>query len=150
VPQGLHNALPSRTRPDHARSRHSNSMAAPPGAATALGGSPTVSIGRLCSSGKPPIARPGQLVPTAQKATDGVIEVELYIVPRLRDRAIREVAAPAPHGAVQRAGHILPWRLVAGPPPVANGVPDGREGLLRWLHPVVAPPVRGEYIGLKV
>jgi hypothetical protein len=31
-----------------------------------------------------PITRPGHLVPTAEKATDGVIEMQFHIVPRLR------------------------------------------------------------------
>jgi len=33
---------------------------------------------------KLPITRPGHLVPTAEKAANGVIEVQFHIVPRLR------------------------------------------------------------------
>jgi hypothetical protein len=48
-------------------------------------------------NGEPPVPRPSEFVPTAQKAADGVVQVELHIVARLRDRAVGEVLQPSPH-----------------------------------------------------
>jgi hypothetical protein len=76
--------------------------------------------------------------PFGRALAERTIEGELHIVPRLRDRAVREVPAPAPHRAVQRASHVLPRRLIPGPQPATNGVLYERDSLLRWPHPVVA------------
>ena len=46
--------------------------------------------------GKLPITRPGHLVPTSEKATDGVIEVQFHIVPCRRHGAVAEGARPSP------------------------------------------------------
>ena len=75
-------------------------------------------------NGKLSVARPSDFVPSAKKAPDRVVQVLFHIVPGRRDRAVREVGAPAPHGAVQVARHVLPRGLVAAPQPPTNVLPD--------------------------
>src|SRR3989441_1735921 len=90
------------------------------------------------ADGKLLVARSNDLVPSAEKAPDRVVEVQLHIVPGLRDRAVGEVGAPAPHGAVQLARDVVPRRLVATPQSPTNVLPDGGDRLPGRLGTVVA------------
>jgi hypothetical protein len=47
-----------------------------------------------------PGARPGHLMPAAEKGADGVVPMALHPVPRLPHRAVAEVVGPSPHRAV--------------------------------------------------
>ncbi len=78
------------------------------------------------------------LVPAAEKATDGVVEVKSShrAAPSSPSRRRSSCTSPARCGS--GADDVLPRRLVSRPQPLTNGVPDGRDGLLRWPHTVVA------------
>src|SRR5713226_1112622 len=88
--------------------------------------------------GKLPEPRASNLMPSAEKAPDRVIQVKRHIALRLCHRTVREVACPSPHGAVEVAGHVVPRRLVAAPQLPTNVLPDGGDGLLGRASTVVA------------
>src|SRR5208283_2246681 len=89
-------------------------------------------------NGKLSVPRPGHLVPAAEKATDGVVQMKCYIMSRFRHRTIGKVGGPSPHRAVQVSPHLLPRRLIAGPKPLSDAVLDGGNGPLGRLRPIVA------------
>src|SRR5712692_10879512 len=67
-----------------------------------------------------------------------MIQMQLHIVPRLRQRSVAEVRRPAPHGAVQTTDHLRPRRLVPVPQSFPDRRLDGGDGLLRRPCSVVA------------
>src|SRR6266852_9769190 len=81
-------------------------------------------------NGELPIPRPGHLVPPSEKAAHRMIQMQLHIVARLRQRSVAEVGRPAPHGAVQTTDHLRPRRMVTGPKPSPDRPLDGGNGLL--------------------
>src|SRR5262245_35791499 len=85
-----------------------------------------------------PETRPGDLMPAAKKATNRMVQMQVYRASRLRDRAIAEVAGPSLHRTVQGARDFLPWRLETGPQPAPNAFLDGGHRLPRRLRTVVA------------
>jgi len=76
--------------------------------------------------------------PASEKAAHRMIQIQLHIVARLRQRAVAEVRRPAPHGAVQATRHLHPRRLVPGPKLLPDRRLDGGDGLLRRPCSVVA------------
>jgi len=80
-------------------------------------------------NGKLSVTRSSNLVPSAEKTTDGVVKMQRHIVPRLRHRTVGKVGRPAPHRAVQVTRHVVPRRLVAAPQSPTNVLPDGGDGL---------------------
>src|SRR5262249_10061858 len=61
-----------------------------------------------------PITRPSHFVPTAEKAADGVIEMQGHRTPRIHHRTVARVGRPAPHNAVEVAGNVAaPLRPLA-------------------------------------
>src|SRR5262249_45352458 len=96
-----------------------------------------------------PLARPGHLMPAAEKGADGAVPMALHPAPRLRHRTVAEVVGPSPHCAVQRARDLQPRRLVVGPQSSTNLVPNRGHGFLRGARTVIASPVRGECMGPK-
>ena len=75
------------------------------------------------------VSRPGDLVPSAEKAPDRVVQVSLHIVPRLRHRAIGEVPRPSPQGAVQVTDYVFPRRLISVSQSSTNRLLDGGDRL---------------------